>query len=202
MALDSYTALKSDIAETALRSDLTAIIPTWVSLAEAQMRRTVSHWRQESRVTLTVAARLVDLPADWSETVRLHDATTAKRIELISEAEMQDLREASLVVGKPAKYTHGAGKFEFYPEPDGSYDVELIYRQRIPALSDAAPTNWVLEHFPDAYLYGALIHSAPYLTEGERLATWSALFASAVEGINADDVRAKWSGTGLRKRNR
>lgn len=202
MALDSYTALRTAIADTVLRTDLAAVIPSWIAMAEAQMRRTVSHWRQEARVTADVSGRFYALPDDWQETVRIHDPATANRIELVSHGELQDMRAASLVAGRPSKYAHIAGSLEFYPVPDGEYEIELIYRREIPALSDSNASNWVLQYYPDAYLYGALLHSAPYLTEDERLPTWTALFASAVEGINADDVRAKWSGSGLRKRSR
>lgn len=202
MAIDTYSALQSAIASTLNRTDLTAVIPDWIALAEAQMRRTVRHWRQEVKATLTADARFEPIPDDWLETVRLHDPVTANRLELVSYAELQDMRAASLVAGKPTKYAHVAGQFEFYPEPDGEYALELIYRQEIPALSVSNTSNWVLQYFPDAYLYGALIHSAPYLAEDARVQTWAALFTSAVEGINADDVRSRWSGSGLRKRAR
>lgn len=200
MAINTYSALQSAIASTLNRTDLTAVIPDWITLAEAQMRRTVRHWRQEVRAVADVSSRLFALPDDWLEAVRIHDPNTATRLDLISHAELQDLRAASALPGAPRKYAFVGAEIEFYPVPDGEYLIEMVYRAEIPALSNSTTSNWVLQYFPDAYLYGSLIHSAPYLAEDSRLQTFAALFNAAVEGINSDDARARWSGTGLRKR--
>ena len=47
---------------------------------------------------------------------------------------------------------------------------------------------------PDAYLYGALLQSAPYLQEDARLESWGALYRSAVDAVNAESRAARWPG--------
>lgn len=64
----------------------------------------------------------------------------------------------------------------------------------IAPLSVGAPTNWLIDHAPDAYLYGALIHSAPYLVEDARLETWGALYRSAMEDLRRENEMAKHPG--------
>ena len=66
------------------------------------------------------------------------------------------------------------------------------------ALSDSAETNWLLTHHPDIYLYGALLHSAPFLQEDARAQTWAALYKSAVERVNDASSKSTASGSGLR----
>jgi len=63
-------------------------------------------------------------------------------------------------------------------------------------LSDSTTTNWLLEYYPDAYLYGSLVHSAPYLKEDARLQTWAALYQSAVDAINNESESSKFGGSG------
>jgi len=73
-----------------------------------------------------------------------------------------------------------------------------MYYAKVPTLSDSNETNWLLTHHPDIYLYGALLHSAPYLKEDERAQTWAALYTSAVERVNNASSKSTTSGSGLR----
>ena len=112
---------------------------------------------------------------------------------------MQDRRYRSGdASGKPAFYAITAGEIEVYPTPDGTYDAELYYYSRIPALSASNTSNWVLEYFPDAYLYNSLVHSAPYLKDDPRMQTWAALSTNAIDGINAESESSKFGGSGRR----
>jgi len=42
------------------------------------------------------------------------------------------------------------------------------------------------------------MHSAPYLVEDQRAGLWSSLYQSAIDGINANNDKAKFGGSGLR----
>ncbi|MEI9890926.1 MAG: hypothetical protein WDN45_10435 [Caulobacteraceae bacterium] len=79
------------------------------------------------------------------------------------------------------------GQLRLHPAPDQAYAAELVYLQTIPALSQTNPSNWLLAAHPDAYLYGALAQSAPYLKADERLSTWSSLFLGVLADIEAAD---------------
>jgi hypothetical protein len=112
-----------------------------------------------------------------------------------------DKRDAGLnQTGKPKFYAHVGETFELYPTPDQTYNIELVYYQSIPALSDSNTSNWLLTIAPDAYLYGALMQAAPYLGEDERVQVWNGLYVSAVSAINAVNERTRLSGTSLRMR--
>jgi len=62
----------------------------------------------------------------------------------------------------------------------------LNYYARLPALSNAEPTNWLLEKFPEVYLYGALIEGAVYLRDQPLLAHFADLFNDATQGVLTD----------------
>lgn len=200
MAITTYTELKTAIADFLNRDDLAATIPTFISLAEANMQREIRHWRQEKRSTAELDTQYSAIPADFLEAIRFYVTSgDTKPLELISQAELLDRKRKSLnTSGSPAYYALTAGELEVYPVPDGTYDVELYYFARVPALSDSAPTNWLLTYFPDVLLYGALVHSAPYLQDDSRITVWAALYQQAIDAINTSSEKAKFGGSGRR----
>lgn len=201
MSISTYAELQASIASFLNRDDLTSVIPDFITLAEAEFNRRIRHWRMEARTTLTIDDQYVDIPADWLETIKLSISTAEgpHEVELISHADMAQLRgESKDIADVPKYYAMSAGQFEFWPTPSDSTTGSLLYSTTIEALSDSNTSNWVLAQYPDAYLYSALIHSAPYLQEDARLAVWSAFSKNAIDGINADSAKAKYSGSGLR----
>ena len=193
MSITNYTQLKTAIADFLNRDDLTAVVPTFISLAEAQMVRDIRHWRQEKRVETDLNEQYENLPTDFIEFqgLSLGDGT---RLELLSVADMQDRKRRSQGAGKPLYFRMTADQIEFYPAPDGTYTLSLQYYARTPALTDADPTNWILVYAPDVYLYGALVHSAPYLKDDPRIQVWAALYQNAVEALRRESERGKHSG--------
>jgi len=201
MALTTYAELQTAMTAFLMdRTDLATLLPTFIDLAEAQIRRDVRHWRMETRAAITLAARYVNLPAGWVQTERLlNGATDSRAMTLVSLADMADMRaDADDDTDIPQYYAHLAGQLELWPTPGESYTGEIHYLAEVAALSDAAPTNWLMTDSPDVYLYGSLLQSAPYLMDDARMAVWGGLYGAAVQRLNAASDAAKWSGTGLR----
>jgi len=202
MALTNYTELKSSIADFLNRQDLTAVIPTFISLAEAQMARDIRHWQMENRATATLNDQYLTRPADWVETIRFTVLGNGTRpLQFLSTAAMDQRRSNSNdVAGEPRYYSYVEDQFEVWPSPSSSVNTELVYIQKIPALSDTDLTNWVISTAPDVYLYGSLLHSAPYLAEDPRVTVWAQLYGAAVQRLNQESDNSKYSGTGLSTR--
>lgn len=200
MALTTYDELKDSIADFLNRDDLTSVIPDFITLAEADMNRGLRHWRQEKRSTAELDTQYSAIPADFMEAIRFYiTSNDTSPLELISQSEMVDRRYRSGdTSGKPAYYAVTAGEIEVYPTPDGTYDAELYYYSRIPSLSASNTSNWVLEYFPDCYLYGSLVHSAPYLKDDARTQVWASLYANALNAINMESEKSKFGGSGRR----
>jgi hypothetical protein len=200
MPITTYAELKTNIADFLNRDDLTSVSSTFVSLAEADLNRQIRHWRQEKRSTAEIDTQYSAIPADMLEVIRFYITSGDTRpLELISQAEMLDRKFRNLnTSGQPAYYAVTAGELEVYPVPDGTYTSELYYFGKTPALSDSNTSNWILEHYPDAYLYGSLIHSAPYLKDDARIQVWAALYQSAIDSINQASEKAKFGGSGRR----
>lgn len=200
MALTTFTGLKASIADFLNRDDLTSVIPDFVSLAEAQINRDVRHWKMEARSSgqQTNLDEYMQIPPDWVETIRLHltgSGTTV--VNLVSRDAMADKRAANEnATGTPSMYTHADGQFQLFPTPSQDTDFELLYYQKIPSLISNAD-NWLLLEAPDVYLYGSLLHSAPYLAEDQRVAIWAQMYSAAVARLNESSEDARFSGSGL-----
>lgn len=200
MTLETYSELQAEVAAFLNRDDLTAQIPSFIRLAEASMNRKVRHWRMEKRVSATVTGQYADLPVDWLETIRYH-VPGVRRLKLLSQAEMMDKREIHAdAAGAPCFYAHTTGEIEHYPTPNEDVTTELVYYASLDSLSDDTTSNWLLTTSPDAYLYGALLHSAPFLLEDERIGIWGGLYKDALTGLNAASNQARTSGSGLARR--
>lgn len=193
MALTTYAELQSAIADFLNRDDLTSVIPTFITLAEARISRDLRHWKQEKRVTTSANERYENLPNDVIE-IRQVQLTAGGRISSISSAEMEDRRAANDTGGKPKYMRLTADQIEFYPTPDASYEISMLYYGRIPALSNLEPDNWLLRDAPDVLLYGALVQAAPYLGEDQRIAIWSGLYQSGVDALNIENEKARVAG--------
>jgi len=202
MALTTYDELKTSIADFLNRDDLTSVIPDFITMAESDLNMNLRHWRQEERANAPIDSQFSALPADFLEIISFHISSGDFRaLELLSKAEMLDRRfKSGDAAGKPAFYAVTAGEIEVYPTPDGTYTTELYYFSRIDALSATNTTNWALEYFPNAYLYGALMHSAPYLKDDPRLQVWGTLYQAAINAINLEGERSKTGGSGRRMR--
>jgi hypothetical protein len=200
MAITNYTNLQTTIADFLNRDDLTSVIPVFIQLAESQMNRDVRHWKMETRASGQQSGgdQYMQIPADWVETIRFHvTGNGTSPIDLISRAAMQDRRAGyEDQTGIPRYYCHADSQFELYPTPADDTDLELLYLAKIPDLATNS-TNWLLEDAPDAYLYGSLLHSAPYLQEDARVAVWAQMYSAAVARLNEASEKARYSGSGL-----
>lgn len=197
MAISNYSELKTAIADFLNRDDLTSVVSNFISLAEASIARDLRHYSQEKRATANLNERFEVLPNDFLEMRRLQlDGTDPLR--LINMDQMSDLRAKNDdLSGTPKFFCITANNIEFYPTPDTAYTMSMLYYARLDALSDSITTNWLLQRHPDVYLYGALLHTSPYLQEDSRLAVWASLYKSAIDALNYESNKAHSSGSAL-----
>jgi len=200
MAITTYAELQAAIASWLNRDDLTSTIPNFIDMVEADMSRTIRHWRMEKRSIADLTTQYSALPSDFYEPIRLSITSgTTYSLELVGQADLLRLRQRTdNVTGRPQYYAMTDGSIEVFPTPDDTYTLEMVYYSKIIPLTDVNPSNWVLNYYPDAYLYGSLIHSAPFLADDNRLSIWAALYDNAINAINADSDKAKFGGSGHR----
>ena len=176
MSITTYAELQSSIADWLLRDDLTSVIPTFISLAEAKFNRRIRDYRMVKRATAQVDTAYFAIPSDWQENIRFQlntsPITTLEYVTPDQAAEEKRLYNSS---GRPAFFTMIGDQFQIVPAPDSTYDAELTYYAKIPVLSASNTSNWLLEKAPDIYLYAALMEAAPYLDDDARVQVWGGM---------------------------
>lgn len=203
MAIANYSDLQSSVAGWLNRDDLTGAIQDFIFLAEADLQRTIRHRFMVKRSDATLDSEYSATPSDWVQSVQLMLKTNpAQSLEYVTNEAMNDLKGAGSAAGRPLFYTHVGTEIQTYPAPDGDgYTGELVYYAKIPNLTDDNPTNWLLTLAPDIYLYGALIQSAPYLRDDERLGVWASIYQKKIEDMVVSDQRTRGQ-TSVRMRTR
>jgi hypothetical protein len=184
---------------------LTAVIPDFITLAEAQFNRNIRHRRMVERATATLDSEYSAVPADWLESIRYQINTNPiTTMEFVSPDQAAMLKGANGTTGKPIYYTQIGQQFQVVPAPDSgsAYTGELTYYATIPALSVSNTTNWLLTDSPDLYLYGALLQAAPYLQDDQRLSTWGTLYERCLNDLKVSDERSRMATSALRMRAR
>jgi len=205
MAVNSYSALQASIADFLNRSDLTAVIPDFITLAEAQFNRNIRHRKMVERATATLDSEYSAVPSDWLESIRFQINTNPITVmEFVSPDQAAMLKGANSASGKPIYYTQIGQQFQVIPAPDSgsAYTGELTYYAKIPALTVSNTSNWLLVEAPDLYLYGSLLQAAPYLQDDQRIAVWGALYDRALSDLKVSDERSRMATSALRMRAR
>jgi hypothetical protein len=202
MAITTYDELKASIASWLNRDDLTAVIPDFIALAESSINRDLRHYKMVQRADATLDSRYVQVPEDWLETMRFSITSgTTFRIEPTSIDDLVQLRQQNNdQSGRPRFYANVGNEIEVFPTPDTEYTMQLMYYGKTPALSASNTYNWLLQDAPDAYLYGALVQSAPYLQDDVRTQVWASLYTNAIQSLQKSSDETRFAGSGLRMR--
>lgn len=201
MSMTTYSELQTSIASWLNRADLTASIPDFITLAEAQMSTDLKTRAMEAKTTLSTVAgtNSVPLPTDMLEMRRLQVVGTYNQPLSYRSPDELSIDFADNRSGQPVVFTVIGSNIEVAPIPDAVYSLELTYQQRIPALSASNTANWLLTNWPNAYLYASLLAATPFIMNDARIATWAQLYTNTIDSINGVDW---YSGSTMKVRSR
>ena len=155
----TYTSLQSDIATWARRSDLTALIPSFIALAENEIFRAhVTPLRvreMETEATLTVANLAASLPADYLDAryIKLDNSTRDTLYYFPPEKWKPSSYGYFTIVGNEIRLPNGV-----------SNDLKLVYYAKPEPLATTATTT-ILNNYYTAYLEGALKFAFSYVRD-------------------------------------
>lgn len=192
MTIANYSDLLLEVNNYLARDDLAPRVPEFISLYEAKMNRELRCRQMESRSTITantgsLEPAYLSLPVDFQSmrSVCLTSAVDKPRLEYLEDDRLKDFRSnIGDLTAQPRFYGLDSSTIELVPRPDANYTIELVYRANIPSLTASNPTNWLMTLAPDAYLYGVLLESAPYMKEDPRIEVWTAGLTAAIQGLN------------------
>ena len=195
MAISTYSELQAAIAAWVDRTDLTAVIPDFIRLAERTIQAELRTSVAESSTDLATVAgtESVSVPADFNGVRNVYvDGNTKQPLAAVA---LEQLRRsvAGSTSGKPEMYAISGSSLVLAPTPDAVYTLTLDYHG-FSQLSDAAPTNAMLTHYPDVYLRLSLVETARYLQMGDQVTYWQALADMAIDAAKREDRAIRWGG--------
>jgi hypothetical protein len=204
MALTTYNELKSSVADWLNRTDLTAVVPDFISLAEAQIERTLRTRQMIVRATASIDSEYSAVPADFLETKSIKLNTNPVTPLQFESVDALDSMKGTMYLanGKPLYFGIVGGQIRVLPVPDSTYTAELTYYAKLSKLSSTNATNWLLTQAPDVYLYGALMQAAPYLKDDARITVWATMYTRGLEELQVADDRGATSGGSILMRAR
>jgi hypothetical protein len=169
------------------RSDLAALIPDFVMLAEKRLNADLEARLQDSVVMLTptIGVNTVAIPSDVSDMKSLSIAKFGA-LEYITPDLFSKLFSDS-VVGTPRMYTIIGEAIYLGPTPDSTTGIACAYRAFLPPLADSAGTNWLIEKYPNCYLAATMIESIAYTKNVGDLPMWEKKYADAIASVNGPD---------------
>jgi hypothetical protein len=201
--ITNYTTLVSTVADYLNRQDLSAQIPTFIQLAESDLNTRLRCREMIVRARTTNDDEYVRLPLDFLEGINLQivGGQSPLRYITLDEADIVNARQG---YNAPTFYSLMNGAIELVPPPATGVDVEIemVYYGKITALSEANQTNWLLLKAPDVYLYGALVHAAPFLMDDQRISVFGSFYSQRVEALNDESQKSLHSGSPLVARTR
>lgn len=213
----TYNGLCNTIADTLNRQDLTAAIPNFVVLATTRIQRDmvrVKHPYMMTRSQASVVQNYSPLPNDFVSMYQLLDQDTTQVIDYLSPDQTKQIMSqgwgppespfppTAPYQGQttgPIYYTILGNRLRVIPTPGATTPttLDMWYYNRLATLNTTNTQNWVLTRYPDLYLYGALVHSAPYLKADDRIPVWEGAYQTILKDIEVEADRAVRSQTKL-----
>ncbi len=187
MSITTYTELKTSVADWLHMNELTALIPDFITLAEASLNRKLRArvFETNATSTATIGLRTIPLPGDYLEPRALWLTTWQPRKEL-SYKTPETMDVDTSYNGPPEQWAIDGANIAFDVAADQAHTFMFRYRQKF-ALSTTIQTNWLLTNHPDVYLFGALSASAVYVRDNVQLGIWKQAFDLAFDEVQTQE---------------
>ena len=201
MALDTYSNLKTTIANYLNRSDLTAYLGDFITLTEARLNRELrvrEMVNTDTSITTVAGTQSYSLPTRYLEaTTAIFQSDPYCTLRFISNSDFYNKYNASQSRGKPTYFTIVGSNILLGVAPNSATTLQINYYKSLTALSDSNASNDILTNYPELYLYGALAESAPFIMQDERINTWGNLYKEALKNANETSSRGSTTSSPL-----
>jgi hypothetical protein len=203
MAISNFGELKTSLASLINRRDFATSIPDFIALFEAEFDadpRTAKHRRRICRSSSEISEEYEALPSNYLSIQSVSLATDPVQwLSYIDPDSLERLvqdktaweanaaNEFGSDPGPPKFYSIVGTEIRYFPAPQQTYTCNFTIYERLDALADDSDTNWLLTTFPQVYLYGSALHSAPFLGADERLKMWGSLLDASIEKLMRSD---------------
>jgi hypothetical protein len=187
--IQTYDNLVLDVQQYMERNDpdFIAQIPTLIGLAESAIASELKTLLQlvVVQTNLTTGDPVLIKPTRWRKTVsmKINGAPVLLRSQ---DYVAQYLSESTPGVPKYyAEYDYNT--WNFAPEPDDDYPVEIIYYSLVQPLDSTNQTNLFTQIAPQAMLFGTLLQAQGYLKALDKLPVWKSYYTDCINALKKED---------------
>jgi hypothetical protein len=195
MALANYADLLAAVGNWLERGDLTARIPEFITLAEAEFNRRLRTVEMERTATATLTEDRVAVPDDFLGLRSFVIDGVVTKLDYVPPGDFFDI----VASGTPYIYTIADGMFQLRPSVTTG-TVRIVYYQKIPGLTVSNTTNWLMTKSPDLYLFATLMQAEFFGWNDQRLPTIKARVEEIIDQIGENTNKERYGGRRLMPR--
>lgn len=195
----NYAALIAEVIDYSHRGDTTtARVDGWIDQVESYLNANLRVNEMETaNGSLTYSNGAITHPSDFLGWKNIACTSNGTRYQLkpINHEQANLLDDGT--TGMPQFYYVRGNKTVLIPTPDSSsYTFQGTYFQKIPGLSASVTTNWVIDNYPETYLYGTLVMGGGFWEDEPRISIWKNYFDAAVSNIQRTQTERNWGQVG------
>lgn len=194
-SITTYSELVTEIRDMMDDADYSQeAIDRALRKAEAMFNRELRTTDMETRAVFTITDELTQLPADFVEMRFIF-------VEGMPDQPLASMSPAGMLAnyygrsGCPVAYTIEGNSIRVGPV--GKAAVEVNYYARIPTLTDAQVSNWLLRKHPDLYVAGALFYLYSRERDQEGKAQAGQEVSTLIDSIKGAAIRQRWGSAPL-----
>lgn len=185
-----YFDLRVAVADHVGNRNISDVMSRLTQAAEAWLNQKLRAREQITMDTVAFTSGVGALPADYLEMIALYD--TSGRCPLTQGT----LQEVKRINSPYWRYAIDGSSVYLYGVT-GSRNIE--YYASLPTISSSSSgSNWLLQKYPNVYLYAVGLEAAKFLRDAELTQATAALLQGAMNDLKIDDERAQWGNGAVR----
>jgi hypothetical protein len=192
MNLTTYAGLQEAIASYLGQDNLTASIPTFITIAESRAARRIKVRDAETTWTGTVTAgnATIALPSTYRGFRSVHiDGDPVYQLESVTP---EQLYQFSTAEGRPKVFSVIGTNMTFPADSDGTYVVKGVMYTAPESISTDTTGTFFTTRAPELLLYGSLQAAAEFIQDDAQAQKWGALFDQALSELQYEANREKY----------
>ncbi len=173
----NYSELQTKVAAYLHRSDLSALVPDFIALAEAYLFRELQVKELQISTTGTTTGEYADLPSDFGTLSRITVTVSDREYSLDYKAQAESASKSvpdSFALENNKLRIWGAGTGQAY---------KLYYIPDVQPLSVSVTTNWLLTNAADLYLYASALEGAKHVRNEGEIAKLSGQIPTLLDSV-------------------
>ncbi len=183
MSITNYTELKAALPNWMTRGDMASQAADCIALGEAGLNRELPAVEIDVTLTGIVDSRALDISAqNCVAPIALFVAQSG-----LDEVELTPLADGTfpyrISSAYPRAWAMDGININLDCPVDQAYPFRFRFQQKF-ALSDAAPTNWLLTNHPDLYLAATVVWGSVFIQDADNsLPRWASILNSALPSV-------------------